>query len=227
MANIAWLRKLAAAVNILGWCYIVVVPIGNTLFWPGPGARREWLPELRPLFPWDWLTLGILKNVAIGAALLVLAQFVLLGIRALEHLRSVDEGEEPEAQPEPEPEAEETEEMPAETLGQRILNLPGRFPSAQFLAKGALVLGLATIGLTAIITPSILRFARVRGLPGIGAGYIISTFGRTLTVGLAAGVGLLLLSETVFWAQEAVGHLKNLAEAEYDEDEGEVEEKAE
>jgi hypothetical protein len=41
------------------------------------------------------------------------------------------------------------------------------------------------------------------------------------------GVGLLLFSEAVFWAEGAVGHLKSLAEAEYDGDESEAEEKAE
>jgi len=164
-------------------------------------------------FPWDQLVVVVVASVAVGAGLMVLARLVHLGIKALEHLRSLDQREGAAVAAETEPGGEAS----AQGIIRRIVTLPAVFPPLRPFSKVVGVLGWVILALAVV---SVLLGISLPEMVVLHASWPhwASVSGLGLVKALAWGLGMLGLSQGLLWADEAVAHLRRLGAS---RDEGE------
>jgi len=219
MLNIPTLRKLAAAIKVVGWLNITLVPLAvvlNTIesgAFPigrqGASSRHDIFSLLQNLrgtgtLYWERPTKDILVAVGFGMGLLALAQLIRLAIKGWEHLRSLDEA------------AQGQTPTPTEA-GQQTSDLPKESPRVHVLSRAMLILGCIGIVLLVAFPLDFMASGSIIHVWSLGFRGILlraPVLGMGFVRGLAYALALIALSQVLLWAKEAVRHLKGLADLE-------------
>lgn len=213
MLNIPFLRKVARLLHILAWCYIIIL-FPAMAFWINFQLAVARLSSvLRPgsprVFPWADFASGLVEGLAVGLCFMVLAQLACLAIRVIEHLRSVDQERAGPPQP-------RDREGLHDAGGAASAPLVGSQLS-RGISRLALVLGWVMIG--SAVGAVALQLAYPHLVPGTEVPYTY-WFSRggalALMVWFAWATVMLLLSQGILWVEEAVAHLRGLAQWEED-----------